>query len=140
MRKKLYVVEDDYHQAQWTADLLKEEFGEAVELERISTQHEFLTRFEEIALRQPACIILDVMLPWTDKEVSEEPSSVDSFMTAGIQCCRKLRGDSRTANTQVLIYTVMDRSDLPGLPDRIVHLRKDAPDSRLIAWVKDCMG
>lgn len=141
MKKKLiYVVEDDYYQAQWTLDLLREEFGETIEVERIATHHGFLEKFREIAEKKPACIILDVMLPWTDTEISEEPTSLDSFMTAGIQCQQRLKGDERTAKIPVLIYTVLDRGDLSRLPAGTAHLRKDAPDSKLIEWVENVLA
>ena len=141
MKKKLiYVVEDDYHQAQWTLERIKEEFGESVEVQLITTHYQFNQRLEEIGLRLPVCIILDVMLPWTDTEVSEQPANMDSFMTAGIDCLKKLHGDPRTAAIPVLIYTVLDRSDLTGLPDGTAFLRKDSPDYRMIAWVKEALS
>lgn len=104
------------------------------------THHGFLEKFEEIAERRPSCIILDLMLPWTDTEISAEPPSLDSFMTAGIECQKKLRGDERTSKVPVLIYTVLDRGDLPGLPAGTAQLRKDAPDAKLLGWVREALS
>jgi CheY-like chemotaxis protein len=139
-KKLIYVVEDDYLEAEFTLGLLQETFGDSVETEHIATHHAFLTKFEEIAKRQPACIILDVMLPWTDTEVTDQPSTLDSFMTAGVQCRNKLRVDGRTTNIPVLVYTVLDRGDLQGLPEGTTYLRKDAPNHRLIEWVKEAFS
>ena len=140
MKKKIYVVEDDYGQAQWTMEVLTEAFRDTIIIEHIATHHGFGGKFEEIAASQPACIILDVMLPWTDTAITEEPPSLDSFMTAGIHCCEQLRKDPRTARIPVLIYTVLDRSDLSGLPNDVEYLRKDSQDRRLVGWVEKALA
>ena len=135
-KHRIYVVEDDYGQAQLTIVALEDSFGDSIDIVHIATHHKFREKFEEIAANLPLCIILDVMLPWSDTAIAEEPPSIESFLTAGFQCCEQIRNDPRTTKIPILIYTVLDRSDIKGLPKNVDYLRKDSADQRLIDWVK----
>src|SRR5262249_31926326 len=101
----IYVVEDEYLQALYVIDLLKKKFESQVDVRRISTEHEFRTKFEEIAVSEPFCIIMDVMLQWAKTAVAEHGEEVDSFLEAGLRCRDMLLNDSRTKRIPVIIYT-----------------------------------
>lgn len=138
-KNRIYLIEDDYGQAQWTIDLLEESFGESIDIVHVATHHKFRESFNDIAVNQPACIILDVMLPWSDTAIAAEPPSLHSYMTAGIQCSEQIRSDPRTDRIPILIYTVLDRGDLSDIPSNVDYLRKDAQDQRLIDWVMSAL-
>ena len=113
----IYLVEDDDHQAKSTLDLVELGFGQTVRVEVVASESDFLKRFEGIAANRPACILLDIMLPWSATKISEGQPRRDSFMTAGLECCKKLRADKRTAQIPVLLYSVWDSKDIDGIPD-----------------------
>jgi CheY-like chemotaxis protein len=135
--KLIYLVEDDH-----LKELLSLGFGDSLKIDVIETHSEFLARFEDLAARRPVCILLDVMLPWSATEISAADVSFnpDSFMTAGVECYRKIRADKRTAHVPVLLYSVWDRKDVVGIPLDADYLRKDAPDRRIIMWVNDAVA
>ena len=141
MRKRvIYVVEDDPFQAEWIVELLQKEVGDQVEVKLITTHYGFESSFDTIATDQPAAIILDVMLQWTDTDVAREPAKLDSYRRAGLDCCNRLAKDPRTRKVRVLLYSVLDRNDVRGLPPGTEYLRKDSKDSVLIAWVRGVLA
>lgn len=134
--KIIYIVEDDYFQLEYVSTLLQNEFGSDVEVRPIQTESEFCRRFEEIAAARPACIVLDILIQWAEATMSDDSRGPGTFRTAGLRCQRKLREDQRTKNIDVILYTVLDRSDVLDFPQEVHYLRKDASDERFLELVR----
>lgn len=137
MGRVVYVIEDDPFWRDWTVDFLRANLD--VVIKPVSTEKEFQDRFEEIAGDQPKCLILDVMLQWTEAalDASKPPGS---FVEAGLRCYNKLMKDPRTKNTEVLLHTVLDRGDVFGFPRSVGFLRKDEPDAKLLTAVRKALS
>jgi CheY-like chemotaxis protein len=135
-KRVIYVVEDDDFQIEWIVELLQQNFGNEVEVKQIKTHYEFESSFDAIAADQPAAMIIDVMLQWADTKLAREPHSLDSYRRAGLDCRNMLAKDTRTQNVPVMLYSVLNRATVRGLPPRTAYLRKDSPDTRLIAWLE----
>jgi CheY-like chemotaxis protein len=139
-KRAIYVVEDDPFQAEWIIELLQQKFGDWLEVKPITTQYGFETAFETLAADQPVAIILDVMLQWKDTDIAKEPAKLDSFRRAGLDCWNMLAKDPRTRKIPVMLYSVLDRATVRGLPPGIEYLRKDSNDRELIAWLKGVLA
>jgi CheY-like chemotaxis protein len=134
----IYLVEDDPLQVDWVREILTNEFGGSLEIGVINSETQFLEKFDEIATKQPACIIVDVMLPWTEAKMNQSgrPKDIGTFQDAGLRCVAKLSGDGRTKAIPVLLYTVLDKNDII-LPLGAHYMRKDAPDPRFIQKIRE---
>ena len=140
MNSLIYIVEDDPLVAEWVEELITKEFGSGMEARLIGTHSSFLKEFKNIANDPPGCIIMDFMLQWSDEATSDGPKKLNSFLTAGIECYRMLMNDPRTKGIPILIYTVLDKADIRDLPRHAPYLRKDAPDEKLVDWVRAALN
>jgi DNA-binding response OmpR family regulator len=120
------VVEDDHLQEQVLSEELMDAYPEA-RVESIDSESEFRRWFDQPGMGAPDVVVMDVMLRWSDpspnppvqpKEVAEE-----GYYRAGLRCAQLMSADGRTANVPVVLYTVLERSDL----DR-ANSRLDAPN------------
>jgi hypothetical protein len=135
-QKTVYVVEDDHLQSDWIIRTLGKALGPEVDIRLIKTHSDFLSRFGEIATAQPACIILDVRLQWTDQDAYQLPADPDSYERAGMECRQILADSPATSKIPILLYSVQDRKGIPGYSPDMAFLRKDSHDSKLIEWVR----
>jgi CheY-like chemotaxis protein len=141
---RILIVEDDYLQAQWIYEKLKEGISDAAFV-RVTTELEFRSRFDEIANTRPDVAVMDVMLRWTDPSpnVTLPPEEIqrEGFYRAGLRLERLLAADDRTANVPVILYTVLERADLnhelSNLPARVQHLPKHSELTPLIEKIKE---
>jgi hypothetical protein len=136
---KILIIEDDYLDADWICRLLKQAFH-SIKLVHISTESEFLSRFDEIAEDPPDIFIIDMMLRWANpsKDMVEPPHEVieGKFHRAGFRCQRRLSAREETKDKAVIFYTVLDRHDLGKLPRNVFHLRKDSDPDPLIRLIR----
>lgn len=131
---KILLVEDDYLQNEWISSNLQQEFPDA-EIELLSTESEFYSHINKIAAHPPDVILIDVMLRWEDpsENPKPEPDEVrqEGFFRAGLRCERLLAKDARTGRIPVILYTMLESTDLAealtDLPDNVTHMRKE-PD------------
>jgi CheY-like chemotaxis protein len=143
---KILIVEDDHLQADWIHQSLANKFPRA-EIERISTELEFRSRVDNgnLAENPPDVIIMDVMLRWTDPgpDLKPPPSDVreEGFFNAGLRCERLLAQEERTSHIPVILYTVLERTDLKQDPEKLrrnVHyLPKESNPEPLIQLIRD---
>ncbi len=141
---RILIVEDDYLQARWIHDRLKEGFPGA-ELVCINTESEFRSRFDEIAELPPDVVVMDVMLRWADPtpDLTLPPKEIqqEGFYRAGLRCERRLAGDERTSQIPVILYSVLERADLStelmNLPKHVQHLPKQSDLTPLIQKIKE---
>jgi hypothetical protein len=134
----IVIVEDDYLQADWIYQKLNEAIPNA-NLEQVSTEGEFRSRFEEIVSKQPDVFVMDVMLRWADPDPNlsiPEEVEKEGFYRAGLRCEAMVAADSRTSNVPVILYTVLERSDLNSqlitLPEQVQYLPKHSDISPLV--------
>jgi CheY-like chemotaxis protein len=148
MRKKIRIlsVEDDPLQAEWIRDTIEGAISGA-EVECIENEQEFCKRLDDIAKEPPAVILMDVMLRWTNPAPRINPPPPDvrdgGFYRAGLRCQRLLALRESTKSVPVILYTVLDRSDLEGAlrepVGQIEFLRKEADPESLLAAVRSAI-
>lgn len=143
---KMLIIEDDHRQAELIYHGLKRYFPRA-NIDRISTESEFVSRFEDIANNPPDYVVLDVILRWTDPspEMDSTPAQIkkEGFHRAGLRCAKMLMEDKRTSSSQVIIYSVLEFSniepdlrELGDLSRRIIRLRKDYDVDNLVNTIR----
>lgn len=142
---KILVVEDDHLQVEWIGQNLQKQFP-AAQVEAIRTELAFREKLREIVARPPDIVIMDVMLRWTDpsSSVADAPEDVkkEGVYKAGLRC-KKLLAEKGARQIPVLLYTVLERSDLPvkaegGSPD--CYLRKEGKIGELAEQVSRLTG
>lgn len=135
----ILIVEDDRLQFDFINDSLSRIMGSSeLEIKRINNESDFRDRFDEIAARRPDIIIMDVMLRWADPSPNfpmPPPEIVEQgFYRAGLRCVKMLVENEATREIPVIIYSVLDKSDLendiPVLPN-VRYLDKDFDPERL---------
>ncbi len=141
---RLLIVEDDYRQAEWMHQKLKEALPDA-NLDPVTTEFEFQSRFDEIANSEPDVVVMDVMLRWTDPspDLIPPPEEIEKegFYRGGLRCEKMLAEDERTSGIPVVLYTVLERADLskelPNLPQHVQYLSKQADLGPLVERIKE---
>lgn len=132
-------VEDDPLQAEWIRTTLLRNLP-GIDLRQIRTEHEFISRFAEVAADPPGVVLLDAMLRWTDPspEMPLRPPDVreGGVAKAWLRCQTRLNEDVRTRSVPVIIYSVLQKTGLFELPDGVIHLQKDANSQELISLIK----
>jgi len=141
----IVIVENDYLQYDWMEDVFRRYFPDW-NVSQIKTELEFRNKLEQLAVRPPNVIIMDVMLQWTtpSENVQRPPKEVSEggHHTAGLRCEELLRKDKRTEDIPVILYTVLERADLEHrfggmIPPYIKHLRKESEPDSLFALIHE---
>ena len=140
----ILLVEDDHLQVEFLSRELQNSFSEAL-IRVISTESEFRLRFEEISQSPPDVIVLDVMVRWADAtpDIDVPPEDVcrDGFYTAGLRCEELLARDPQTNHIPVILYTVLEPTDLHGeiekRRDNVVILTKAPEIDPLVELIRE---
>ena|SRR5258706_12884053 len=65
----------------------------------------------------------------------------EGFYRAGIRCAKLLAERQTTKNIPVILYTILAYADLKDqlneLPARVIHVRKESDDDRLIEVIQE---
>lgn len=139
---KILVVEDDYRQAEWICEQLREAFRREPEL--INTEYKFRQRLGEIEANPPDIIVLDLKLRWTEAEPGQEPSphevSKEGKERAGFRCRALLAGREKTKGIPVILYSMFTENELQHelaeLPSGVKFLTKDSEARGLIDEIR----
>ena len=138
---KALVVEDDHLQAEHICGWLRETWPQ-MNVDRISTECAFRKYLPHLGECPPTIVIMDVMLRWTDPspDADQPPEDVMSngYYRAGLRCVDLLRQNATTSDVPIVLYTVLERTDLtevPSLPRNVRFLRKASEKSHLIQVV-----
>ena len=140
---KILIVEDDYLQADWLKETLGDYFPGST-VQQISTESEFRSQIEHLRKSPPDLVLLDVMLRWADpspKTAVPTEDAKNGFFRAGLRCEGLLRQFKETRRTPVILYTVLQGSDLgeelhkfsPAVPTYYVGKASDS--SQLIETI-----
>jgi CheY-like chemotaxis protein len=129
----ILIVEDDPIQFEFIQEgFLQDKKHFEFKIERIATECEFRSSFEQIAHDRFDVIIMDIMLRWTDPSrnmtMPSEKIEKEGFYRAGFRCIEMLKQDSRTKLIPILVYSVLDSEDLESelqLIPNIEYLIKD---------------
>ena len=140
------IVEDDY--IQWGA--LREALEKALRrkipelrVERIATEERFRAALADIVRNPPDVIIMDVMLRWADagERLPEAPEEVrrEGYRRAGVRCRRLIADNPATRDIPVILYTVLEESDLredTGVESESVYLPKNSSIGPLLTKIQ----
>jgi len=109
------VVEDDHLQEGPLKDRLESVFPDAT-VETVCTEEEFRTHLPQLRAHVPDLIVMDVMLRWADPrpDLPTPPEEVVSggYYRAGLRCAWLLSDDALLRDVPVILYTILERSDL----------------------------
>ncbi len=140
------MVEDDHLQKGPISDRLSEAFADA-EIDLIDTEERFRERLIQFRSALPDIIIMDVMLRWASPRPDvQAPQDVleGGYYRAGFRCAELLGMDPELARVPVVMYTILEKSDLErdGLQFSPTwsYLRKSADLDMLIRRVKDLLS
>ena len=127
------VVEDDHLQEGPVADHLATVFPDAT-ITRITTEEGFRADLPRMRGAVPDLVIIDVMLRWAfpRPDLPAPPADVaaDGYYRAGLRCARLMLDDSRLRGVPVVLYTILERSDLErdgqALPANATYVGKNS--------------
>jgi CheY-like chemotaxis protein len=132
MAPYIVIVEDDHLQEAPLQDYLSGTITDA-QIETISTELEFRTRLHVLRKHIPDLVVMDVMLRWTfpapDAVAPPEDVASSGYYRAGLRCARLLADDPQLCGVPVILYTILERSDLErdgeALPKNSTYLGKN---------------
>jgi len=132
MAPYIVIVEDDHLQEAPLQDYLTGTITDA-QIETISTELEFRTRLHVLRKHIPDLVVMDVMLRWTfpapDAVAPPEDVASSGYYRAGLRCARLLADDPQLCGVPVILYTILERSDLErdgeALPKNSTYLGKN---------------
>lgn len=133
MSPYIVIVEDDHLQEGPLEEYLTGAIKDAY-IETICTELEFRERLPALRERVPDLVIMDVMLRWTfpapDAVAPPEEVATSGYYRAGLRCARLLGDDPRLSGVPVVLYTILERSDLErdgdALPKNSTYVGKTA--------------
>ncbi len=109
------VVEDDHLQESPLTDHLAIDFPDAT-VETLTTEEQFRAHLPHMRTAAPDLVIMDVMLKWASsrRDLPPRPDDVAAggYYRAGLRCARLMLDDSRLRRVPVVLYTILERSDL----------------------------
>jgi DNA-binding NarL/FixJ family response regulator len=127
------VVEDDHLQEGPVADHLAASFPDAT-VERLTTEEEFRARLAHMRGAAPDLVVIDVMLRWAfprpDMPAPPPDVAAGGYYRAGLRCARLMLDDDRLRRVPVILYTILERSDLErdghALPSNATYIGKNS--------------
>jgi CheY-like chemotaxis protein len=146
MAPYIVIVEDDHLQEAPLQDYLTSTIADA-QIAAISTELEFRTRLPKLREHVPDLVVMDVMLRWTfptpDAVAPPEDVASGGYYRAGLRCARLLADDPQLCGVPVILYTILERSDLErdgeALPKNSTYLGKNTELDGLSRKVRDLL-
>lgn len=127
------VVEDDHLQEGPLEDHLATVFRDTT-VETLCTEEQFRTHLPRLRDDVPDLVVMDVMLRWSFPRPDQQPPPTDvvsgGYYRAGLRCARLMLDDARLRRVPVILYTILERSDLERdgetLPANTTYIGKNA--------------
>lgn len=146
MAPYIIIVEDDHLQEGPLQEHLSSAISDA-DIEAICTELDFRLRLPALRRRPPDLVLMDVMLRWTfpAPDALPPPADVatDGYYRAGLRCARLLADDPALAGVPVILYTILERSDLErdgeSLPPNSTYVGKHTDRDVLGRKVRDLL-
>ena len=145
----IILAEDDFRFAQRLEQELKQEFANG-RIERVKSEHDFVTRLSEFASVRPDVLVMDVMLRWTVSGPNMPPAPEEvkrdgGYHRAGFRCIQRLASDEATKEIPCIIYTVLERGDLDqkfkdlSPASHVDYLRKESNHETLFKLIRQIL-
>lgn len=132
MRTRILLVEDDHLQAEFITTRINKKFGTG-SVVLLRSESQFVDHVRNINHGSYDVVVLDVMLRWdVASRDMRIPTDYAGPFSAGIRCRQLLLNQPATRRIPVILYTVLDRKDLPKGVD---FMAKDDSAERLIAQI-----
>jgi len=139
------LLEDDPGQSDWLIDDLRSR-SPKVDIQLLTSEHEFRSALDSFRGSQPDLFILDVMVRWTKPEPNMELPSADAgkekYFRAGVRCAELLRREG--FSTPIILYTILENVDihedlerLRAASDNIVYIRKESTSEELLRQIRE---
>ena len=143
MSPAFVVVEDDHLQTGPLEENLKVAFPGA-QVTVLGSEHQFREHLPRLVESPPDLVLMDVMLRWSlpSPNAPEPPADVTEggYYRAGLRCANLLLADERSRTVPVVLYTILERSDLErdgqGLPDNSSYVGKSSDIEVLLRKVR----
>jgi CheY-like chemotaxis protein len=140
------IVEDDHLQKGPLEDRLRLSFSGA-EVTTLSSEHQFREQLTSLRDSPPDLVLMDVMLRWTLPSPSAPVPPADvaegGYYRAGLRCANLLAADDRLRDVPVILYTILERSDLERddktLPPNSSYVGKSGDVEVLLRKVRDLL-
>jgi DNA-binding NarL/FixJ family response regulator len=137
------IVEDDHLQKGPLEDNLRLAFPGA-DVTVLGSEHQFREHLPRLLESPPDLVLMDVMLRWAlpSPNAPDPPADVTEggYYRAGLRCASLLQADRRTCTVPVVLYTILERSDLErdsqGLPDNTSYVGKSSDIEVLLRKVR----
>jgi|ERR1022692_346492 CheY-like chemotaxis protein len=140
-------LEDDPLQAEWIRQTIESGVAGS-KVNHVGTESEFVARFPGIVAAPPTLILMDVMLRWADPSpnIPERPADVKKggMRRAGLRCCTRLAANPKTRVIPVILYTVLQSSELTELekeldmvPPNLLYVQKDSNPAELLKNIRE---
>lgn len=144
---KIVGLEDDEPFWETFVEELKSEIPGA-EIVWIRTEFEFWERIPDFVKSPPDIFLLDVMVKWADASPNPPPAppevAKESYYRAGLRCRDRLRESESTADVPVVLFTVLERSDVVGaitaLPPNTFFVDKTGDTKEVIRAITSLTG
>jgi len=112
---RFVIVEDDHLQKGPLEDRLTTTFPGA-EVTVLSSEHQFREHLATLRSSPPDLVLMDVMLRWSlpsPNAPAPPPEVADGgYYRAGLRCANLLYADERLHHVPVVLYTILERTDL----------------------------
>ncbi|HEY5788123.1 MAG TPA: response regulator [Microlunatus sp.] len=141
------IVEDDHLQKGPLEENLRSAFPE-VRITVLGSEHQFREHLPLLVEAPPSLVLMDVMLRWSlpSPTAPEPPADVTEggYYRAGLRCANLLLADERSRAVPVVLYTILERSDLErdgtGLPANSSYVGKSGDIEVLLRKVRALLG
>jgi DNA-binding NarL/FixJ family response regulator len=141
------IVEDDHLQQGPLEENLLDAFPGA-QVTVLGSEHQFREQLPQLIESPPDLVLMDVMLRWAlpSPNTPEPPTEVTEggYYRAGLRCASLLLADQRSRMVPVVLYTILERSDLerdsPGLPANSSYVGKSSDIEVLLRKVRKLLG
>ena len=114
----IVLIEDDFFQYSDIKAKLETEFAGKVRV--ITDESEFIEAEPSLAQAPPDVFVIDAMLPWHNVDrltegvqMSESPPDRADERKAGVRLERDIKANSALCSAVTILFSVLDRADLP---------------------------
>jgi DNA-binding NarL/FixJ family response regulator len=128
----IVIVEDDFLQEGPLEQHLYSAFPAAT-IETLCTESECREKLSAYRQHPPDVVIMDVMLRWASPSPNAPAPPPDvvagDYFRAGLRCAELMSRDEKLSQVPVIVYTILERSDLERDGERlpaVSYVRKSA--------------
>ncbi len=137
---RILIIEDDAPYGDDLCNSFEARMPDA-EILWLTSERDFVEQLDEIEKQPHDVALIDVMLRWdVPRRDLKAPETVDIYK-AGIRCMQKLKGNPKTADMPIILYSIVAATDvtqlLPTTPEGVVYMQKTSDFSKVMSLVRD---